>query len=80
MKLSTEYIVKHLDELNNIDIITLELHNNHNYWNRQTGYLLDSIDRKHFRKDENNNILAIDYGDFMVSCFNRLSVSNIDYR
>lgn len=50
------------------------------YWDERTGYLLDEIVPKHFRKDEKGNILAIDYGYFQVTGYRNVNVSLIDYK
>lgn len=50
------------------------------YWDEKTGYLLDEIVPKHFRKDEKGNILAIDYGYFQVTGYRNVNVSLIDYK
>lgn len=49
-------------------------------WNKRTGYLLDEIVPKHFKKDYDGKIYAIDYGYFQVSAFTNVNVCNIDYK
>lgn len=76
-------IVKHLSgEVTYEDLKTKNVISDidERYWNERTGYLLDEIVPKHFRKDNDGNILAIDYGYFQVSAFTNVNVCNIDYK
>lgn len=76
-------IVKHLPyEITYEDLKTKNviLDIDERYWDEKTGYLLDEIVPKHFRKDKNGNIFAIDYGYFQVTGYRNVNVSLIDYK
>ena len=50
------------------------------YWQEKTNWVTNDLKEDNFRKDEDNNIYCVDYGDFVINTNRHDSVINIDYR
>jgi len=52
-----------------------------NKWAKKTGHIvINDIKAENFRRDVDGKIYCIDYGEFTISGYNRITVVNIDYK
>lgn len=50
-------------------------------WSKETAHLvINDIKAENFRRDTDGKIYCVDYGEFTISGWNRISVVNIDYK
>lgn len=71
-------IVKHIPH--EVDEKTFYRHTE-DYWHSKTAYLVvNDVKIENFRRDKNNYIYCIDYGDFVLNSFKRISVNSIIYK